>query len=542
MQLLTKTILLGIGGGVRYSAGMASHRPRSLPCGVCRSPVFLGKAEPGAKIPCASCGKVLMLGRKKSSSSKPRPLRSPSKPRPSSESASPKPSEDLTGLGRGPVDFSALARTPTKIDGNRAEEGLVSPIASYLLEKELGRGGMATVYKATQKSLGRVVALKIMAERFSKNPDLVRRFEQEARALAALAHPNIVFVYDQGRTSNLFYFAMEYVAGRTLSEEIKKRGSGLPIPRAIGIMAQVASALAYTHKNGTIHRDIKPCNILITSEDLVKVTDFGLAHVFRPGTIGRAARTVVGTPKYMAPEQSLGEPVDHRADIFSFGLTFHELITGELPGYSGRTLKEILPALDPRIEWLIARCLETKRENRFQSAFHIQEMLADIALEIAESAGADSNSKAGTAPEDLVSAPALMGEPLLNRGLSPKEVPAPVLSPSLPRMKESAAADLLQGLLNGLVEPATASEIEQMRLAQQETVAPPPEVQAQTRIRVPKPQPEVLAAADLAEIDPGLPPPAVQAVDVAAILKRAKQAKAKKGSSFGKPVGRSPLD
>lgn len=411
--------------------------------------------------------------------------------------------DDLAALGQGPVDLSKLERLQTVMDTARNAEGLRSPLSAYELISELGRGGMATVYEARQRSLDRRVALKIMAERFSDNADLVRRFEQEAKALANMNHPNIIGVFDRGHEANLLYFAMEYIDGPSLDIELKELpGNCMDVPRAIKIMTQVAAALAYTHKNGTIHRDIKPGNILLAPGDRVKVTDFGLAHVFR-GDPGAGARTIVGTPKYMAPEQVLGQAVDHRADIFAMGLVFHEMLTGELPGQSGRTLREILPNLPERIPWLIDRCLESDRTQRFQSAFHVQETLADIA------AGGESAS--ASAIQEAVTA---MIEPAGS-------------APSPPQM-------------------GTTDEVQ--RLQTQSTVAPsrpqdPPGIGTDSGLRGPiGPPPEILEASSLDPSPAGPGPGPSPEVDISDILEKARAKKKSKGdtqggpSPFGKPV------
>jgi serine/threonine-protein kinase len=244
---------------------------------------------------------------------------------------------------------------------------------------------MAVVYKARQRSLDREVALKIMSERFTEDADFVARFEREARALAALSHPNITTIYDRGRASNLFYFAMEYVEGASLEKLLSDSPRGLPPARVLGIFFQVASALGFSHKRGIIHRDIKPGNIMVGRGDSTKVTDFGLAVFFEEGRSVQAhASAIVGTPRYMAPEQRIGASADHRADIYSFGMTFHEALTGELPGPEGQQLSRRFPELDSRLGWIVDRCVEKDPKDRFQAIMHVQELLAELSMSLQE--------------------------------------------------------------------------------------------------------------------------------------------------------------
>jgi len=241
----------------------------------------------------------------------------------------------------------------------------------------LGKGGMGAVYKARQKELDRLVALKILPPEVARAPAFAERFTREARALARLSHPNIVAVYDFGRTSDgLFYFSMEYVDGINLRQAI--RSGGMAPKQALAIVPQICDALQFAHDEGIVHRDIKPENILVDKRGRVKIADFGLAKLLghAPGDVSlTGTQQVMGTPRYMAPEQIEGtKAVDHRADIYSLGVVFYELLTGELPiGRFAPPSKKV--AIDVRLDEVVLRALEKEPEQRYQ---HASEVRTDV--------------------------------------------------------------------------------------------------------------------------------------------------------------------
>jgi tRNA A-37 threonylcarbamoyl transferase component Bud32 len=240
----------------------------------------------------------------------------------------------------------------------------------------LGKGGMGAVYKARQKQLGRLVAVKILPSEVGRDPAFAERFSREARALAQLHHQNIVGVYDFGQTGDLYYFVMEFVDGANLRELI--RSGNLTSEQALGIVPQVCEALQFAHDEGIVHRDIKPENILIDSRGRVKIADFGLAKL-----LGKHAEEVsltrthqvMGTMHYMAPEQMQGAgAVDHRADIYSLGVVLYELLTGELP--IGRfDVPSKKATIDLRLDEVVLRTLESKPERRYQ---HVSELKTEL--------------------------------------------------------------------------------------------------------------------------------------------------------------------
>lgn len=263
-----------------------------------------------------------------------------------------------------------------KVLGNRYE----------LLEK-IGEGGMAIVYKAKDKLLNRYVAVKILKDEFSKDKEFVAKFQREATAAASLSDNNIVNIYDVGSEGDINYIVLEYVNGKTLKQIIREYGK-LNYKTAIGIALQIAKALECAHRNNIIHRDIKPHNILVTEEGLVKVTDFGIAKASSSVTITNSSR-IMGSAHYFSPEQAKGSYVDFRTDIYSFGIVIYEMVTGRVP-YDAESpvsvaLKHIQePVVPPKelndkipdsLNKLILKAIEKEPIKRYQN---IKEMLSDL--------------------------------------------------------------------------------------------------------------------------------------------------------------------
>jgi serine/threonine-protein kinase len=207
----------------------------------------------------------------------------------------------------------------------------------YRLERKLGSGGMADVWLAEDTELGRKVAVKILHERYANDDQFVERFRREATHAAGLSHPNIVSIHDRGAVDGSYFIVMEYVEGRTLKELIVTRGP-CPVPIAISYTRQVLAALRYAHRNGIIHRDIKPHNVIVDREGRVKVADFGIA---RAGASQMTeAGSIIGTAQYLSPEQARGAPVDESSDLYSTGIVLYELLTGAVP-FTGESPVEI---------------------------------------------------------------------------------------------------------------------------------------------------------------------------------------------------------
>jgi predicted Ser/Thr protein kinase len=243
----------------------------------------------------------------------------------------------------------------------------------------LGRGGMGVVYKARQKSLDRIVALKVLSVGEEAGAAFAERFAREARALASLNHPSIVAVHDSGVAGGRYYLVMEYVDGTDLRRMIR---AGRIAPReALVIVSQVCGALQYAHDQGVVHRDIKPENILVDRSGRVRIADFGLAKLLGRAASGEALtgpHQAMGTPHYMAPEQ-LERPleVDHRADIYSLGVVFYELLTGELPlGRFAPPSQRI--EVDVRVDEVVLKALEKDLPRRYQHASEVKTRVDDI--------------------------------------------------------------------------------------------------------------------------------------------------------------------
>src|SRR5262245_7125127 len=199
----------------------------------------------------------------------------------------------------------------------------------YLIERELAQGGMAEVYLAHDQLLDRRVALKALFPEYAREPSFVERFRREAQAAANLNDQNIVAIYDWGNESGTYFIVMEYVEGQSLRDLIRAEGPVDPT-RSADIGAEIAGALASAHRNGVVHRDVKPGNVVITQSGTVKVTDFGIA---RAGTSDALTQTgsVMGTATYFSPEQAQGLPVDGRSDVYSLGVVLYEMTTGVVP-------------------------------------------------------------------------------------------------------------------------------------------------------------------------------------------------------------------
>ncbi|MGI6606423.1 MAG: Stk1 family PASTA domain-containing Ser/Thr kinase [Peptococcia bacterium] len=250
----------------------------------------------------------------------------------------------------------------------------------YEILEQVGGGGMALVYRARDIYLNRIVAIKILREQLTSDEEFVSRFRREAQAVASLSHTNIVSIYDVGHSGQTYYLVMEMVEGRNLKELIKENGP-FPIDKAIAIAKQICDALEHAHEHQIIHRDIKPHNIIITKDGVVKVTDFGIARAVSTATVTHSGN-IMGSVHYFSPEQARGEIADERSDIYSLGVVIYEMLTGELP-FVGESpisvaLKKIQnDPLSPRkinsqigeaLEKVILIAMDKDPKKRFKSA------------------------------------------------------------------------------------------------------------------------------------------------------------------------------
>ena len=279
----------------------------------------------------------------------------------------------------------------------------------------LGHGGMGAVYQARQQSLDRLVAIKLLPLEVSVDPTFADRFRREARAMAKLNHPNIISVYDFGQTSEgHLFFAMEFVEDAMLHDLVHKRAGGLPPADALGIIEQVCEALTYAHEQGIVHRDIKPANVMIDTRGRAKIADFGLARI----TDSSAAQwgqtmtgVIMGTPDYMAPEQKRGMNVDARADIYSVGVMFYEMLCGETP-QGAFELPSLRCGLPKELDAVITRAIAPQVEKRFQTTAELKQAVVTVRPSVMKSVAKKQASKAvppATASLPQTSAPATRG-------------------------------------------------------------------------------------------------------------------------------------
>jgi serine/threonine protein kinase len=259
--------------------------------------------------------------------------------------------------------------------------------ARYEILEVLGEGGMGAVYKAKDRALNRLVALKVIRPELAANPDILQRFKQEILLSSKVTHRNVVRIYDLGDTEALKFITMEYVDGKDLRQALTQHGS-LGVNDAVDIIEQVLSGLAAAHREGIIHRDLKPGNIMQDSTGRVVVMDFGLARTIVSDEMTRTGM-MVGTMEYMSPEQAQAQSLDARSDIFTVGLIFYELLTGRMPYEADSAVASLLkrsreraapvsshdPAIPRSLSFIVAKCLETDPKLRYQSA---AEALADL--------------------------------------------------------------------------------------------------------------------------------------------------------------------
>lgn len=262
----------------------------------------------------------------------------------------------------------------------------------YELLERVGMGGMAVVYKATDKMLNRFVAVKILREEFKENEEFIRRFKVESQAAASLSHQNIVQIYDVGEEDGLHYIVMELLEGETLKSYMNSKGGKLSRREATNFSMQICRALEHAHSKHVVHRDIKPQNIVLTESGKIKVADFGIARAANNTTTVNSGNYAVGSAHYLSPEQARGGYTDHRSDIYSLGVVMYEMFTGKLPFDAEESISVVMqhihdepalpsdinPDIAPGIEAIIMRAMRKEQRLRYASATEILEDLVAV--------------------------------------------------------------------------------------------------------------------------------------------------------------------
>jgi serine/threonine-protein kinase len=367
-----------------------------------------------------------------------------------------------------------------------------SKLGRYAIQSELGRGAMGVVYKATDTALERTVAVKTVNMALERDgaEKYEARFYQEARAAGSLNHPNIVTVYDVGKEGNVAYMAMEFIEGAEL-RTLLAEGRALPVSQALSIAAQVAEGLAYAHEHGVVHRDIKPANIMVLNDGPVKITDFGIARMRANNDELTQSGMMLGSPKYMSPEQVIGKRADHRSDIFSLGVILYEMLTGGAP-FTGENVTALMyqivnfappapsavsPAVPELLNFIVAKMLAKPLEERYQSAQELASDLRNCERQIATPAAitqplrplglaTGSGLAAGAQPElALTQAQSVVMAQTLNRTRQEDSIPGQTSEPparGLAHSFDSAEATQrlasLTGASGGLTDSVSATQ------------------------------------------------------------------------------------
>ena len=342
-------------------------------------------------------------------------------------------------------------------------------LGRYVIQSELGRGAMGVVYKATDSVLERTVAVKTVnitlereyAEKYEQ------RFYQEARAAGGLNHPNIVTIHDVGKAGDVVFMAMEYIEGVELRTLIGE-GRALRVSQAVSIAAQVAEGLAYAHQRGVVHRDIKPANIMVVANGPAKITDFGIARMRGSGDLTQTG-TLLGSPKYMSPEQVIGKRADQRSDIFSLGVILYEMLCGAAP-FNGENVTALMyqivnfappapstinRAVPQMLDYIVAKMLAKPLEQRYQDAEEVARDLRECERQLAVPAG-------GTQPPRTLPGLATGPQPRLVDSNAKTEVLAQTLNRT--RVGDQAPEDLPSSPARGLAQSFDSLEATQ-RLA-----------------------------------------------------------------------------
>jgi serine/threonine-protein kinase len=286
----------------------------------------------------------------------------------------------------------------------------------YLILEQLGKGGMAIVYRARDTMLERSVAVKVMRESYSRDPAFLQRFRQEAKAAANLSHPNIVTVHDFGLDNGQLFIVMEYVPGTDLKTLIKQRGRFTP-EEAIPLLIQACAGIGYAHRAGLVHCDVKPQNMLVTPDMRLKVTDFGIARALSTIHPEEQSDVIWGSPQYFSPEQAAGAAPSPASDVYSLGVIMYEMLTGSLPFHADTAaelahlhmeaqpvpIAEMLPNISPVLEQILTKVLSKEPSQRYRTADQLGRVLLNFG-NVKASPALSLTPEAVTVPTSLPSA------------------------------------------------------------------------------------------------------------------------------------------
>jgi len=426
----------------------------------------------------------------------------------------------------------AMSTAPARASFGIEEALAGHTLGAYRLVEKLGRGGMATVYKAYEPTLDRYVAVKVLPQHFAADPTFRTRFRREAKAIARLNHPNIVPVFNFGEAGDLTYIAMQYVEGGTLKETL---GQPMGTERALKLALQIARALSYAHKRDVVHRDVKPANVLLAEGDWPLLSDFGLARMMSSSVQITQTGVGVGTPAYMSPEQGQGLKADGRSDIYSLGIMLYEMLTGAVPFQADTPLAVVLkhitaplpmpskinPNIPESVERIILKATAKEPDHRYKSA---DEMIESMEKALAglpfEAATAPAQAAAGRvspgAPPAVITQPPTSAGPDISAATEVLAHPKP--APRVPVWALGLAGVLvLAGLIVGVVLLGLIGKTTDRGAMETEVRASPTTAEeAQTGPVEPAGTPTVADTQPMPAVSPGQPPKAGAEVKVCA--------------------------
>jgi serine/threonine protein kinase len=357
-----------------------------------------------------------------------------------------------------------------KGDGDEMNALVGKSLGQFRIVERIGAGGMATVFKAYQPTLDRYVAIKVLPARYARDPVFVKRFVQEARAVAKLIHPNILQIHDFGEQDNITYIVMEFVEGGTLKDRLKRP---LTVPEAVDYMIQASEGLNCAHNHGIVHRDVKPANMLLRTDGYLLLSDFGIAKILEGTTNLTRAGVGIGTPQYMSPEQGTGMPVDRRSDIYSLGIVLFHCLAGRVPFTADNALTITVKHLnDPLpvemlraagvpmpIEQVVVKMTAKQPQDRYQTMDAVIDALT-TALTAAQLSLPQQRWRPGMsaalpsldAPAQIASKP-LAATPPIGQGQFQKPGP-PALPPTLPAADQQPMPVSISCFRCGAVNPS----------------------------------------------------------------------------------------